>query len=169
MAVLSATAIRATERPVTTRSRGSSPPPWGVARMVALPPWLEVTVAVVLLDYTLYVWHVLTHRVPFLWRFHDVHHADRDLDASTALRFHFGEMILSVPWRAGQIVAIGAHTARTFDLADAHARRDPLPPLERPSPDRGRAPPRAHLHDAALHVSTTRPSATRPTRTGERS
>jgi len=109
MAVLSATAIRATERPVTTPlSRLVLRRRWGVARIVALPPWLEVTVAVVLLDYTLYVWHVLTHRVPFLWRFHDVHHADRDLDASTALRFHFGEMILSVPWRAGQIVAVGA-------------------------------------------------------------
>jgi sterol desaturase/sphingolipid hydroxylase (fatty acid hydroxylase superfamily) len=109
MAVLSAAAIRATERPVTSRLADVVlRRRWGVARTVALPPWLEVAVAVVLLDYTLYVWHVLTHRVPFLWRFHEVHHADRDLDASTALRFHFGEMILSVPWRAGQIVAIGA-------------------------------------------------------------
>lgn len=62
----------------------------------------------VLLDYTLFVWHVLTHEVPFLWRFHEVHHADRDLSTSTALRFHFAEMILSVPWRAAQIVLIGA-------------------------------------------------------------
>jgi sterol desaturase/sphingolipid hydroxylase (fatty acid hydroxylase superfamily) len=109
MAVLNAAAIRATERPVTSRLADVVlRRRWGVARTVALPPWLEVAVAVVLLDYTLYVWHVLTHRVPFLWRFHEVHHADRDLDASTALRFHFGEMILSVPWRAGQIVAIGA-------------------------------------------------------------
>jgi sterol desaturase/sphingolipid hydroxylase (fatty acid hydroxylase superfamily) len=109
IAVLSAAAIRATERPVTSRlARVVLRRRWGVARTVALPPWLEVAVAVVLLDYTLYVWHVLTHRVPLLWRFHEVHHADRDLDASTALRFHFGEMILSVPWRAGQIVAIGA-------------------------------------------------------------
>jgi sterol desaturase/sphingolipid hydroxylase (fatty acid hydroxylase superfamily) len=62
---------------------------------------------VVLLDYTLYIWHVLTHRVPFLWRFHIVHHADLDMDASTALRFHFGELALSVPWRAAQIAVIG--------------------------------------------------------------
>jgi fatty acid hydroxylase family protein len=49
----------------------------------------------------------LTHRVPFLWRFHRVHHADRDLDVTTALRFHFGEMALSVPFRAAQVALIG--------------------------------------------------------------
>jgi sterol desaturase/sphingolipid hydroxylase (fatty acid hydroxylase superfamily) len=66
-----------------------------------------MALALVLLDYTLYIWHVLTHRVPWLWRFHLVHHADLDMDASTALRFHFGELLISVPWRAGQIFLIG--------------------------------------------------------------
>jgi sterol desaturase/sphingolipid hydroxylase (fatty acid hydroxylase superfamily) len=66
-----------------------------------------VPLAVVALDYTLYLWHVLTHRVPFLWRFHQVHHVDLDLDASTAIRFHFGEMALSVPWRAAQVLVLG--------------------------------------------------------------
>jgi sterol desaturase/sphingolipid hydroxylase (fatty acid hydroxylase superfamily) len=61
----------------------------------------------VLLDYTLYLWHYLTHRIPFLWRFHLAHHVDLDLDASTALRFHFVEMMLSVPWRAGQVRLLG--------------------------------------------------------------
>jgi sterol desaturase/sphingolipid hydroxylase (fatty acid hydroxylase superfamily) len=61
----------------------------------------------VLLDYTLYVWHVLTHRVPFLWRFHVVHHVDLDMDATTALRFHFAELVISVAWRAGQVAVIG--------------------------------------------------------------
>jgi sterol desaturase/sphingolipid hydroxylase (fatty acid hydroxylase superfamily) len=50
---------------------------------------------------------VLTHRVPLLWRFHLVHHVDLDLDASTALRFHFGELLFSVPWRAAQVIVIG--------------------------------------------------------------
>jgi sterol desaturase/sphingolipid hydroxylase (fatty acid hydroxylase superfamily) len=68
---------------------------------------LETALAIVLLDYTLYVWHVLTHKVSFLWRFHLVHHVDLDLDASTALRFHFGELAISVPWRAAQIMIIG--------------------------------------------------------------
>jgi sterol desaturase/sphingolipid hydroxylase (fatty acid hydroxylase superfamily) len=61
----------------------------------------------VLLDYGLYVWHALTHKLPPLWRFHRVHHMDRDLDVGTALRFHFGEMLLSVPWRAAQIALTG--------------------------------------------------------------
>jgi sterol desaturase/sphingolipid hydroxylase (fatty acid hydroxylase superfamily) len=61
----------------------------------------------VLLDYTLYVWHILVHRVPMLWRFHLVHHVDLDLDTTTGLRFHAGELIASVPWRAAQIVVIG--------------------------------------------------------------
>ena len=80
---------------------------WGLLKVARLPAWLEVAAACVLLDYTLYLWHVLTHRVPFLWRFHVVHHADLDLDATTALRFHFGELALSVPWRAAQILLIG--------------------------------------------------------------
>lgn len=70
-------------------------------------PW-SLVAAIVLLDYTLWIWHWANHRVPFLWRFHLVHHVDRDLDASTALRFHFGELALSVPVRAAQIALIGA-------------------------------------------------------------
>jgi hypothetical protein len=68
---------------------------------------LEVPLTVALLDYSLYVWHILVHKVPFLWRFHQPHHVDLDRDASTALRFHFGEILRSVPWRAAQIVVIG--------------------------------------------------------------
>jgi sterol desaturase/sphingolipid hydroxylase (fatty acid hydroxylase superfamily) len=77
---------------------------WGLLKRVRLPAWLEIALAVLLLDYTLYVW---THRVPLLWRFHVVHHADLELDASTALRFHFGELALSIPWRAAQVLLIG--------------------------------------------------------------
>lgn len=80
---------------------------WGLLKRLALPKWLEVMAAVVLMDYTLYLWHVLTHRLPFLWRFHVVHHVDLDLGATTALRFHAGELAISTGWRAGQIVLIG--------------------------------------------------------------
>lgn len=79
----------------------------GLVPRFGLPRWLETCAAVLLLDYTLYVWHVLTHRVPVLWRFHVAHHADLDLDASTAVRFHSGELALSVPWRAAQVAVIG--------------------------------------------------------------
>jgi sterol desaturase/sphingolipid hydroxylase (fatty acid hydroxylase superfamily) len=80
----------------------------GLVSRLGLTPDAETALAVLLLDYTLYLWHVLTHRVPLLWRFHRVHHADPDLDVTTALRFHFGEMALSVPFRAAQVAIIGA-------------------------------------------------------------
>src|SRR5947207_3506014 len=93
VAGLSAAAVRLAEQPVVAplaalveRRR------WGLVQRLNLPAWLEVPLAVALLDYTLYLWHILVHRVPFLWRFHQVHPVDLDLDASTALRFHFGEM-----------------------------------------------------------------------------
>lgn len=79
----------------------------GLLQLVQWPRWVERVLAVVLLDYTLWWWHWASHRVPFLWRFHLVHHVDRDLDASTALRFHFGELALSIPIRAAQMIVIG--------------------------------------------------------------
>lgn len=79
----------------------------GLLNLVHWPAWLETVIAIVLLDYTLWWWHWANHRVPFLWRFHLVHHADRDLDTSTALRFHFGELLLSIPLRAAEIAAFG--------------------------------------------------------------
>ena len=80
----------------------------GVLHAFDLSTPVRTLLAVILLDYTLWIWHWASHRVPFLWRFHLVHHVDRDLDASTAFRFHFGEHVLSVAYRAAQIVIIGA-------------------------------------------------------------
>jgi sterol desaturase/sphingolipid hydroxylase (fatty acid hydroxylase superfamily) len=79
----------------------------GLLQIAPVPEWVRSVVAILLLDYTLYVWHRLTHRVPFLWRFHQVHHVDREMDASTALRFHFGEITISVAFRAAQVWLIG--------------------------------------------------------------
>ncbi len=79
----------------------------GLLKMIKLPSFIETILAVVLLDYTLYLWHVLTHKIPFLWRFHKIHHADPDLTAATAIRFHIGEISISVLFRAGQILLIG--------------------------------------------------------------
>lgn len=80
---------------------------WGLLQRLRLPRWLEVTMAVILMDYTLYLWHVLMHRSAFLWRFHLPHHVDLDLDASTALRFHAGELTIATVWRIGQVMLIG--------------------------------------------------------------
>lgn len=88
---------------------------WGLLKVVRLPEPLETILAVVLMDYTLYVWHWLTHKSAFLWRFHEAHHVDLDLDATTATRFHFVELILSVPWRAAQVLAFGV-SPRAFSI-----------------------------------------------------
>lgn len=80
----------------------------GIARMPPAPEVIRGLVALLILDYSMFVWHWLNHRVPFLWRFHNVHHTDLDLDVSTAFRFHFGEMLLSVAVRSLQVVVAGA-------------------------------------------------------------
>src|ERR1044071_9789750 len=106
VAAAGAAAIRLTETPLAERLTALvERKRWGLLKLVRLPLWVEVAASVVLLDYTLYLWHVLTHRVPQLWRFHVVH--DIDIDATTALRFHFAELALSVPWRAAQILVLG--------------------------------------------------------------
>ena len=83
----------------------------GLLNLVDLPAAFSIGLAVLLLDYTLWHWHRINHVVPFFWRFHLVHHVDRDMDASTALRFHFGEHALSIAWRVLQVMAIGPSPA----------------------------------------------------------
>ncbi len=81
---------------------------FGLNYLYSLPPWIECVVAFVLLDYSNYIWHILLHKLPFMWRFHLVHHTDLDLDITTAFRFHFGEMIASVFFRGTAVILIGA-------------------------------------------------------------
>ena len=80
----------------------------GLNYLYLLPRWAEVIIAFLLLDYTNYLWHILNHKLPILWRFHLVHHTDHDLDITTAFRFHFGELIGSVFFRGAAIFLIGA-------------------------------------------------------------
>jgi sterol desaturase/sphingolipid hydroxylase (fatty acid hydroxylase superfamily) len=108
VAAVSAAALQIAERPlIAPLAARIGKERWGALPMFSLPLWLEIPIAVLLLDYTLYLWHVLMHRLTWLWRFHLPHHVDLDLDASTALRFHFGELVISVAWRAGQVALIG--------------------------------------------------------------
>jgi sterol desaturase/sphingolipid hydroxylase (fatty acid hydroxylase superfamily) len=111
MSLMTAATISLTEKPLTTPlSHAVVRNRWGLLKLRRLPVGIDIFLSIVLLDYTLYVWHYLTHKVPFLWRFHQVHHVDLDLDASTALRFHAVEMALSVPWRAAQVLVFGVST-----------------------------------------------------------
>ncbi len=79
----------------------------GLLRLGALPGWLHAVLAVLLLDAWTYTWHRLNHRVPFLWRFHRVHHSDAQMDVTTASRFHTGEIVLSSLLRLPLIVTLG--------------------------------------------------------------
>jgi sterol desaturase/sphingolipid hydroxylase (fatty acid hydroxylase superfamily) len=68
--------------------------------------WSGLAIDLLLLDLWIYWWHRANHEFPFLWRFHQVHHRDEFLDVTTAVRFHFGEVILSALVRAGVILLL---------------------------------------------------------------
>ena len=108
VAGLSAATVQFAEAPVVMPlARWIERRQWGIVNRVGLSPPARDLLAILLMDYTLYLWHILTHRVPWLWRLHLVHHVDLDLDMSTGLRFHFAEIAASIPWRAAQVAVIG--------------------------------------------------------------
>jgi len=78
-----------------------------VARPAWWSGWWAVGLDLVVLDGLIYWWHRANHELPPLWRFHGVHHLDRFLDSTSALRFHFGEVLLSAAVRAAVIVLLG--------------------------------------------------------------
>lgn len=80
----------------------------GLAQRLHIPAAARDALAFLLLDYTMYLWHVLTHRAPVLWRLHLVHHSDLELSATNALRFHMLDMVVSLPWRIAQVRLLGA-------------------------------------------------------------
>ena len=75
---------------------------------LAWPLWVEVVLAVVVLDLVIYWQHVMFHAVPGLWRLHMVHHADLDIDLTTGVRFHPFEILLSMVIKMVAITALGA-------------------------------------------------------------
>src|SRR5436190_8733387 len=81
--------------------------PFGLVHLITLPPALGFIAAFLLMDLTFYWWHIANHRIGFLWRFHNVHHVDPDLDVSTGFRFHFGEVTMSAVFRVMQVLLIG--------------------------------------------------------------
>lgn len=81
---------------------------WGLLNMLPVPGWLAFVIAVVALDAATYWQHVATHKIPILWRLHRVHHADPDFDATTGLRFHPVEILLSALYKAVVAILLGA-------------------------------------------------------------
>lgn len=80
----------------------------GLNYLYELPAWAEIAISFIIFDYVNYIWHILNHRIPLLWRFHLVHHTDTDMDVTTAIRFHFGEMIGSLFFRGAFVFLSGA-------------------------------------------------------------
>ena len=80
---------------------------WGVFNRLPWPAWCEALLTVAILDFAIYLQHVLFHAVPLLWRFHKVHHSDRDFDVTTGVRFHPVEVLLSVIYKMGVVAVVG--------------------------------------------------------------
>lgn len=80
---------------------------WGLFNSVALPGWLAVILAVLLLDLAVYVQHVVFHTVPGLWRLHRMHHADLAFDVTTGLRFHPLEILISMAFKLVLVMLLG--------------------------------------------------------------
>ncbi len=96
-------------RPVTLKAmQWGLSSKFGILQWVALPPVLAFITGFLLLDLSFYYWHRLNHTAPLLWRFHNVHHSDPDMDASTGFRFHFAEILISTLFRVVQVLVIGA-------------------------------------------------------------
>jgi sterol desaturase/sphingolipid hydroxylase (fatty acid hydroxylase superfamily) len=79
----------------------------GLLAWAGCGPWLAAGLGLIALDGVSYLWHRANHVVPFLWRFHQVHHGDASFHVTTALRFHPGELVLALPIRLAAIVALG--------------------------------------------------------------
>ena len=79
----------------------------GVLNAVSLPAWLAVVSSVLVLDFVIYLQHVMFHAVPALWRLHMVHHADLDFDVTTGARFHPIEILLSMAIKLGSVALLG--------------------------------------------------------------
>ncbi|MCM2308718.1 MAG: sterol desaturase family protein [Sulfuritalea sp.] len=84
---------------------------WGLLNNLALPQWAALVLAVVALDFAIYLQHVMFHAVPALWRLHRVHHADPDFDVTTGARFHPIEIMLSMLIKFSVIAVLGAPAA----------------------------------------------------------
>jgi sterol desaturase/sphingolipid hydroxylase (fatty acid hydroxylase superfamily) len=86
----------------------------GLLNQVAWPEWVKVVVALLVLDLAIWAQHLASHKVQLFWRLHRVHHADRDIDVTTAVRFHPVEIALSMLWKIVVVVPLGASPFAVF-------------------------------------------------------
>ncbi|HVS66125.1 MAG TPA: sterol desaturase family protein [Thermoanaerobaculia bacterium] len=108
VSALAFAAAAVTVRPAVSRVLGLAPErEIGLLTLFDWPVAIEFGLACLLFDWSFYWWHLANHRVPLLWRFHNVHHVDPDLDVTTAFRFHAVEIGFSAAFRVVQVVVIG--------------------------------------------------------------
>jgi sterol desaturase/sphingolipid hydroxylase (fatty acid hydroxylase superfamily) len=86
----------------------------GLLNNVAWPDWVKIVIALAALDLAIWAQHLASHKIPILWRLHKVHHADRDIDVTTAVRFHPVEIALSMLWKIVVVVPLGAPPLAVF-------------------------------------------------------
>ncbi len=86
----------------------------GLLNNVSWPGWIKVVVALLVLDLAIWFQHLVSHKVPIFWRLHQVHHADRDIDVTTAVRFHPVEIALSMLWKIVVVLPLGASPFAVF-------------------------------------------------------
>lgn len=80
---------------------------WGLFNQISAPLWIEILLAILIFDFAIWLQHLITHKVPILWRLHRVHHADRDIDVTTAIRFHPVEIAFSMVLKIGLVYLLG--------------------------------------------------------------
>jgi sterol desaturase/sphingolipid hydroxylase (fatty acid hydroxylase superfamily) len=80
---------------------------WGLMNKMGVTPWLAIPLTILVFDFAIWAQHLITHKVPLLWRFHRVHHADRDIDVTTAIRFHPVEIAFSMLLKIGLVYLLG--------------------------------------------------------------
>ncbi|MEO0344303.1 MAG: sterol desaturase family protein [Pseudomonadota bacterium] len=79
----------------------------GLFNQLDWPIWVEWVLVILVLDFLIWLQHLITHKIPVLWRLHQVHHADTDMDVTTAIRFHPFEILLSMLLKIGAVYALG--------------------------------------------------------------
>jgi len=86
----------------------------GLLNQIVWPLWAKVVVSLLVLDLAIWGQHLASHKIPIFWRLHQVHHADRDVDVTTAVRFHPVEIALSMLWKIVVVVPLGAPPLAVF-------------------------------------------------------
>jgi sterol desaturase/sphingolipid hydroxylase (fatty acid hydroxylase superfamily) len=81
---------------------------WGLLNQFAVPAWVAIVATIFLLDLAIYCQHIISHKWKLLWRLHQIHHTDIEIDASTAVRFHPLEIMISMAYKVAIIYLVGA-------------------------------------------------------------